>query len=125
MSREFGNSLGSFRNGVFGEFSGESELDSGLNFSGAHGVFLVISNKSGGFLRKSVEGVRNERVHDGHGFLGDTSVRVHLLEHLVDIGAVAFGTTLLLLLVASLLGGLCRFLGRSLSHCRGWEGEQM
>ena len=93
MSREFGNSLGSFRNGVFGEFSGESELDSGLNFSGAHGVFLVISNKSGGFLRKSVEGVRNERVHDGHGFLGNASFRVNLLENFVNVDTEGFDSS--------------------------------
>jgi hypothetical protein len=27
----------------------------------------------------------NERVHDVHGFLGDTNVRVYLLEDLVDV----------------------------------------
>ena len=32
-----------------------------------------------------LEDVVDERVHDGHRLGGDTGVRVHLLEHLVDV----------------------------------------
>jgi hypothetical protein len=34
VSREFGNGFGTFRYGVFGEFSGEDKFDGGLDFSG-------------------------------------------------------------------------------------------
>ena len=44
MSREFGDSFGSFRDGVFGEFSGEDKFDGSLDFSGGHGVFFVVSD---------------------------------------------------------------------------------
>ena len=64
-----GDSLGSFRDGVSGEFSGEDELDSGLNFSGGKSSSLVESDQLGSLGGDSVEGVVNEGVHDVHGLL--------------------------------------------------------
>ena len=42
---------------------------------------------SPGRIRRTafVEDVRDERVHDRHGLGGDTSVRVNLLQHLVNV----------------------------------------
>ena len=44
-----GDSLGTFRDGVLGEFSGKEELDSSLDLSGGESVLLVVSNELGGF----------------------------------------------------------------------------
>ena len=41
----FSNSLGSFRDSVSSEFSGEDELDSRLNFSGRESSSFVESNE--------------------------------------------------------------------------------
>ena len=46
--------------------------------------------KAGSFGGDALEDVVDERVHDAHGFAGDTSVRVNLLQHLVDVDSVAF-----------------------------------
>jgi len=37
-----------------------------------------------------LEDIVDKRVHDAHGFAGDTSVRVNLLQHLVDVDSIAF-----------------------------------
>ena len=64
-----GDGLGSFRDGVSGQFSGENELDSGLNLSGRKSSSLVESDQLGSLGGDSVEGVVNEGVHDVHGLL--------------------------------------------------------
>ena len=48
----------------------------------------------------TLEDVVHERVHDAHGLAGDASVRVDLLQHLVDVDRIALlaGLPLLLLL---------------------------
>ena len=81
----FGDSLGSFRNGVPGKFSGEDELDGRLDLSGGESSPLVEPNEFGSFGGDPVEGVVDEGVHDVHGLLGDTNVGVDLLEDLVDV----------------------------------------
>ena len=81
----FGDCFSSFRNGVSGEFSGEDQFNCGLNLSWWQGSSLVESDQLGSFSGDSVKGVVNERVHDVHGFLGDTNVGVNLLEDFIDI----------------------------------------
>ena len=81
----FGDSLGSFRDGVSGEFSGEDELDSWLNFPRGESSSLVESDEFGSLSGDSIEGIVDEGVHDVHGFLGDTDVGVDLLEDFVDV----------------------------------------
>ena len=110
---------------MLGKLTRQHKADGGLDLARRKGRTLGVSGQLASFTSNTVEDVVDERVHDGHALLGDAGVRVHLLLHLVDVDAVAFGASFLSLLVASLLRGLCRFLGRSLSHCRGWEGEQM
>ena len=80
-----GHSLGSFRDSVSGEFSGEDELDGGLDFAGGEGSPLVEADEFGAFGGDSVEGVVDEGVHDVHGLFGDTDVGVDLLEDFVDV----------------------------------------
>ena len=81
----FGDGFSSFWDSVSGEFSGEDELDSWLDFSGRKGSSLVESDEFGTFSGNSVESIMNERVHDVHSFLGDTDVGVHLLKDFVNV----------------------------------------
>ena len=46
--------------------------------------------KARSFGGDALKDVVDERVHDAHGFAGDTSVRVNLLQHLVDVDSIAF-----------------------------------
>ena len=94
---------------MLGELTREQETDSCLDLSGGEGLLLVVPSKADGLVRQSVERVVNEGVHDGHGLLGDASLRVNLLKNLVDVrgegldvAAASVSRTLLL----GRLGGL-------------------
>ena len=101
-----GHSLGSFTDGVFGQFTGQKQPDGGLDLAGADGRFLVVVSKAGSFGSDALEDVVNKRIHDAHGFAGDTSVRVNLLQHLVDVDSIAF-LSLSPSLLLSISRGLC------------------
>ena len=60
----FGYSLGSFRDGVFGQFSWKEKPDSGLDFPGGDGGPLVVVGEPGGLGGDALEDVVDERVHD-------------------------------------------------------------
>ena len=112
-----GDSLGALRDSMLGELSWQKEPDSGLDFSGGDGGPLVIVSKLAGLSSDPLEKVVDKGVHDAHGLGGDTSVGVHLLQHLVDvdgIGLLPLSLPLLLVSLGNLLGGLAR-LGGSLS----------
>ena len=116
--RELGDGLGSFGDGVLGELSGKHKTNSGLDFSAGESGLLVVSGKLSGFGSNSLEDIVDEGVHDRHTLLGDTGIGVDLLQNLVNVGRVAFGSLLGLLdggsgLLGCLLG---RFLGWSLGH---------
>lgn len=81
----FGNSLGSLRNGVLGELTWEDETDGSLNFFGGDGRSLVVGGETAGFRSGTLEDVVNERVHDGHGTLGNVDFWVTLSEDLEDV----------------------------------------
>lgn len=94
---ELGDGLGTFGDGVSGEFTGKEELDSGLDFPRGEGSSLVESDQLGGFEGDSLEGVIDERVHDVHCLLGDTNVGVDLLQHLEDVDSESLWSFLLVL----------------------------
>ena len=114
--RELGDGLGALGDGVLGELSREGKPDSGLDLPGGEGGLLVVLGKLSGLSCDALEGVVDERVHDRHTLLGDTSVGVDLLEDLVDVRGVGLNALLGLLGSSSLLGTLSRFLGWSLGH---------
>ena len=95
-----GDGLGAFGDGVLGEFTWEEEPDGGLDFPGRDGGLGVVLGQLGGFTCDSLENVVDKRVHDEHTLGRDASVRVDLLEHLVDVDGVGL-LSLLLSLVAS------------------------
>ena len=82
---ELGDSLGTLGDGVLGKFSRKEKSDSGLDLTGGKGGLLVVSGKLGGFKGDSVEDIVDEGVQDGDTLLGDTSLRVNLLQYLVDV----------------------------------------
>jgi hypothetical protein len=49
---------------------------------------LVVAHKLASLVGDLVEDIHDEGVHDGHALGGDTRVRVHLLQHLVDVDGV-------------------------------------
>ena len=102
-----GDSFGSFRDCVSGEFSGKDKFNSRLNFSGGESSSLVESDEFRSFSCDSVEGVVDEGVHDVHGLLGDTDVGVDLLEDFIDIDGEGLNS--------SSSGFLVGFLGFDLS----------
>jgi hypothetical protein len=65
---------------VLGKFTGEDEADGGLDFTGRDSGLLGVGSKSRGLAGNALEDVVDERVEDGHGLVGDTSVRVDLLQ---------------------------------------------
>merc|ERR1712198_34638 len=103
-----GDSLGALRDGVLGQFTWEEEPDSSLDFPGGDGGPLVVVGQTGSLSSDPLKDVVDKGVHDAHGLGGDTSVRVDLLQHLVDVDSVRLLPLGLLLLVALLLGSSWR-----------------
>jgi len=98
--RELGDSLGAFGDGVLGEFTREDQSHRRLDLTGRDRRLLVVASELGGFGRNLFEDVVDEGVHDGHRLGRNAGVRVHLLQHLVDVNLVR----LRLRLAATLLG---------------------
>ena len=104
-----GDSLGSLRDGVLGQLTGEEEPDSSLDLPGGDGGPLVVVGETAGLSSDPLEQVVDKRVHDAHGLGGDTSVWVHLLQDLVDvdgIGLFPFLAPLLLITLGDGFGSL-------------------
>jgi hypothetical protein len=110
---------------VLGKLSRKHEADSGLDLARGKGGLLVVSGELSGFSGNALKNVVDERVHDAHSLLGDTGIRVDLLEDLVDVRRVRF-SSLLALLGASggLLGGLGGLLGGSLGHLQNSDNKE-
>ena len=107
-----GDSLGSLRDGVLGQLSGQEETDSGLDFAGGDGGPPVVVSQTGCLGSDALEDVVDKAVHDGHGLAGDSSVGVDLLQDFVDVDGVRFPPPLPPLLLTPTWGPLC--LGHSL-----------
>ena len=80
---------------MLSKLTGEEETDGSLDLAGGKGVLLVVANKAGALSGDLLEDVVDERVHDGHGFLGDTGLGVDLLEDAVDVDGESLGSSLL------------------------------
>ena len=98
---------------MFGQFTGEEKLDGGLDFSGGECVFLVVSDQLGGFKGDLLEDIADEGVHDGHGFLGNSSVAVNLFQNFVDVDSEGFVSSSSSLASAFSVGSASSVLGGS------------
>ena len=82
---ELGHGLGSLRDGVLRELTGQDQADRGLHVTAADGATLVDAAKLRGLKGDLLEGVRHEVVDDGHTLLRDARLGVHLLEDAEDV----------------------------------------
>ena len=82
---------------MLGQLSRQEQPDSSLDLPGGDGCPLVVVGQPAGFSSNPSEQVIDKRVHDAHGFGGDTGVRMDLLQHLVDVCGIGLRTTLPLL----------------------------
>ena len=89
-----GDSLGSLRDGVLGQLSGQDETDGGLDFAAGDGGTLVVVGKLGSFTGDTLEDIVDKGVHDAHSLAGDTSVGVDLLQDLVDVDCITLTSLL-------------------------------
>ena len=108
---------------MLGKLAREEQPDCCLDLPGGDGGPLVVVGKTGGLGGDALKDVIHERVHDGHGLGADASVRVDLLQDLVDVDGVGFLPPLALLFAISLgdgLGGLTGLFG-SFSGGLGWH----
>ena len=92
-----GYSLGSLRDGVFGQLSGQDQTDGCLDFPAGNGGTLVVVGKTGSFTGNTLEDIVDERIHDAHSLAGDTSVGVDLLQDLVDVDGITLSRLFFLL----------------------------
>ena len=65
---------------MLGELTGQQQTRGGLNLTACQSALLVVAGQANGLLSKAIKSVVDERVHDAHGLLGDTSLGVHLRE---------------------------------------------
>jgi len=108
-----GDSLGSLRDSVLGQLTREQKPDSSLDFAGGDGRPLVVVGKAGSLSSNALKDVIDKGVHDAHGLGADASVRVDLLEDLVDvdgIGLLSLAVLGLLVTLGDVLGGLASLL---------------
>lgn len=110
---------------MLGQLTGQDQTSGSLDLARGDGGALVDGGQLGGLGSETLEDVLDERVQDGHSLVGDTGVRVNLLQDTVDVGGVGLLADLAALLLvarlarrlAGLLGGF-RSLGRSLAGLR-------
>ena len=114
----FCNSLSALRDSMLGQLPRKQEPYGSLDLPGGDGGSLVVMGKPASFSSNSLEEVVDKGVHDAHGFGGDTSVRVDLLQDFVDVDSIGLLSlplpSLLLVSFDRLLRDLFR-LGSSLS----------
>ena len=100
---------------MFGEFTGKHETNSSLDLSGRKSRLLVVTSKTGSLRGNTIKDIVNERVHNGHASLRNTSLLMNLLEHLVDVRRIRLDS-LLASSAGGLLGGLDALLAWCFSH---------
>ena len=99
-----GDSLGSLRNGMLGQLTGQKQTDSGLDFSAGDCGPPVVVGQTGCLGSNALKDIVDKAVHDGHGLAGDTSVGMYLLQHFVDVDGVRLPPPPLPLFVSSSCG---------------------
>ena len=118
-----GNSLCALRHGMLGQLTRQQQADSSLDLSAGDGRPAVVVCQAGSLCSNPLKDVIHKRVHDRHGLAGNASVRVYLLQDLVDVDGVTLPPPLPSLLVPPWTLGLCLAGGllSSLGCSFGWH----
>lgn len=80
---------------MLGKLTRKEKADGCLDFAGSKSLGVVVRSELGGLGSNSLEKIGDERVHDAHGLGRDTGVRMDLLQDLVNVDGVRFGSLLL------------------------------
>ena len=99
-----GDGFGSLRHSMLCQLSRKEQTHGSLDFSAGDCGAAVVVCQPGSLSSYSLKDVIHKAVHDAHGFAGDSSVRVDLLQHLVDVNGIALLSSPPALLVPSSLG---------------------
>ena len=91
-----GDGFGALGHSVLGKLAWQEQPDSSLYLPGGDGVPLVVVGEPASLTSNPLEQIIHKRVHDAHGLRGHSSIRMDLLQNLVDVGRVRFSTALLL-----------------------------
>ena len=76
---------------MLGKLARQHESDSCLHLAGRQRLAVVALGKGVRLARDTSEYVGDERIHDFHACFGYAGIRVHLLQHLVDVALVRLG----------------------------------
>ena len=96
----FGDGLGALTHGMLGQFTGQKQTNSSLDFSACDGGSFVVVSQTARLTSDSLKDIIHKAVHDAHCFAADASVWVHLLHDFVDIDGVALSSTFLQMFLA-------------------------
>lgn len=88
---------------MLGELTREHKAYRGLDLAGRQRFLVVVAGQTDGLSGNALEGIEYKRVHNAHGTAANASIRVNLLEHLVDVRCKGLDA-LLAAFVASFLG---------------------
>ncbi len=102
----FGDCLGTFWYSVLSQLTGQQETNSSLNLPTGDCWSLVVVSQSWWFWCNTFKDVIDETVHDWHCFGWDSSIRMYLLQHFVDVDSVRFLPTCLPFLLLISLGDI-------------------
>ena len=80
--------LSALRNSVLRQFPWEHQSDRRLHRPRVHGVLAIHLTQLPSLCCQTLESILHERVHDGHRLFRHSHLRVHLLQHLVDVNVV-------------------------------------
>lgn len=105
----FGDSLGAFRDSVFCELAGHEETDGSLDFARGNGGFGIVTREPTRFNHNPFEKVRDESIHDFHGFGGNACGGGDLFENLVNIARITRVRRLFGSFFSDSCGGRCNF----------------
>lgn len=93
----FSDGFRSLADCVFGELAGKEQADGGLHFPRRDRWPLVVVSQTGRLGRDTFENIVDKGIHYRHSLTRDSSVRVNLLQHFVNVNGVTLFPFVLLL----------------------------
>ena len=75
---------------MLGQLAWQKEPDSSLDLPRGKGFLFVVLDEAGGLACQPLEQIKNKRVENAHGLLGDSRVWMNLLENTIDVHIKGF-----------------------------------